>query len=94
MDNLHLAVDSCAAPAHRQFGLPTGQTDVRKNAVKNPEAVGAHMRDVFLSFDLFIDEKMRRSNRLFFKVERISLYGGDNSPPKRRFFSIAAVTSS
>ena len=51
------------------------------------------MRGVFRSFDLSVDEKMRRSNRLFFKVEMISLYGGDNSPLNRRFFSMVEIAN-
>ena len=46
------------------------------------------MRAVFRSFDLSIDEEMRRSNRLFFKVEKICQISGDNSPRIGRFFSI------
>ena len=45
------------------------------------------MRAVFRSFDLFVDGKIRRLNRLFFKVETICQIGGDNSPRNRRFFS-------
>ena len=57
------------------------------------EAVEAHMRGFFHSFDLFIDEKMRRSNRLFSKVEKICQISGDNSPLKQRFFSMAIITN-
>ena len=40
--------------------LHTDPSNGKKNVVKTTEAVGAHMRAVFRSFDLSVDEEMGR----------------------------------